>query len=245
MKTLILGLLKRSFPLFLLIYVFILHVIIISVIINPNLAYRVAIELKLEPDNELITHYMSSMNTMHARVDQNTPSNTFIFIGDSLIQGLSVSSISSAAVNFGIGHDTINGVKKRSLKYKSLQNASSILISVGVNDLRYNSVKRVISDYKKMLHTLNNIHHVFIHEVLPIDSNKLGRDLQKKINLFNNDLFKLTNEFDNITLLKSSSKFLDLNDNLNPSLHLGDGLHLNKKGYDIWIQQLRQQLDAK
>jgi lysophospholipase L1-like esterase len=188
---------------------------------------------------------MASMNTMHNRVDENNPSNAFIFIGDSLIQGLSVSSIHPVAVNFGIGHDTVNGVSKRTSNYQSLKSASSIIISVGINDLRKNSVDNVIADYKIMLQQLSRIPHIFIHEVLPIDSKVLGAELQRKSLLFNEDLFKLTKEFDNITLLEFSSKFIDLKGDLKPSLHLGDGLHLNKNGYGIWIQQLKQQLDAK
>jgi lysophospholipase L1-like esterase len=236
---------KRSFAFCLFIYIFIIHAILISFIINPNLIYRAAIKLKLATTNERVTHFMVAMNTMHTRVDQNTPPNAVIFIGDSHIQGLSVSSICPIAVNFGIGHDTVNGVLKRSLHYQSLISASSVIINVGVNDLRKNSLKNVIAAYTVMLQQLNRIPNIYIHEVLPIDSKVLGVRLQKKIVLFNENLFKLTKDFDNITLLKSSSKFIDLNGDLKPSLHLGDGLHLSKNGYDIWIQQLRQQLDAK
>ncbi len=245
MEKLIKSIRNRLFSALLLIYLFILHLVLISVLIKPDLAYILAIKLKLNPDNERVSHYITSMNTMHARVDQNTSPNAFIFIGDSLVQGLSVTSIHPVAVNFGIGHDTVNGVLKRSSNYQSLKDASSVIISVGINDLRKNTVKNIIANYKVMLQKLSRIPSIYIHEVLPIDSKVLGAELQKKIILFNEDLFKITKDFDNITLLESSSKFIDLNGDLKPSLHLGDGLHLNKKGYDIWIQQLRQQLDAK
>jgi lysophospholipase L1-like esterase len=245
MENLIKNILKKPPALFIFFYTFILHVILISVIFKPNLAHRLALKLNLTPENEFVVNYITSMNTMHARVDLNTSPNAFIFIGDSLIQGLSVSSIRPISVNFGIGHDTINGVLQRTLNYKSLMSASSVIISVGVNDLRKKTVKDVIIDYKRMLQQLSRIPNIFIHEVLPVDSNLLGIELLKKISLFNEALFKLTKGFDNITLLKSSSNLTDLNGNLKPSLHLGDGLHLNKNGYDIWIQQLKKQLDAK
>ncbi|MCP4992051.1 MAG: hypothetical protein GY928_40160 [Colwellia sp.] len=188
---------------------------------------------------------MASMNTMHSRVDKNTPSNAFIFIGDSLIQGLSVTAIHPEAVNFGIGHDTVEGVSKRSLNYQSLMSASSVIISVGINDLRAKPAKKVIADYKKMLQQLSKIPNIYTHEVLPIDSRLLGTELQEKITLFNEELFKITKDFDNITLLKYSSELIDLRGDLKPSLHLGDGLHLNKNGSYIWIQQLKQQLDVQ
>jgi lysophospholipase L1-like esterase len=234
---------KRSFAF--LIYIFILHSLLIGIIIYPNLALRLATKLKLAPANESVIYYIAAMNTMHARVDENTGPNAFIFIGDSLIQGLSVSSIRPVAVNFGIGHDTINGVLKRSLHYKSLRRASSVIISVGINDLRNNSVEQVIAEYAIMLKQLRRISNIFIHELLPIDSKLQGIELKKKISSFNKDLLKLAKSFDNIALLKSSNKFIGINGDLKQSLHLGDGLHLNKDGYEIWIQQLKQQLSAK
>jgi len=182
---------------------------------------------------------------MHARVDKNTPSNALIFIGDSLIQGLSVTAVHPKAVNFGIGHDTVKGVSKRSLNYQSLMSASSVIISIGINDLRAEPVKKVISDYREMLQLLPQIPNIYIHEVLPIDSRLLGTELQEKITLFNEDLFKITKDFDNITLLKYSPEFIGLHGDLKASLHLGDGLHLNKNGSYIWIQQLKQQLDVQ
>lgn len=237
--------LSKLFYIFVLIYIVIFHAILISLIVKPSLSYAVATRLKLNPVNEKVIHYMASMNTMHTRVDRNTPNGAFIFIGDSLIQGLSVSSIRPISVNFGIGHDYVNNLSNRSSNYESLKSASSIIISVGINDLRKRSVERTITDYTAMLYQLNELPKVYIHEVLPIDSQKLGVNLQKKITSFNDELYKLAIDFDNIELLRSSSEFFDLDGNLKPTLHLGDGLHLNKKGYEIWIQQLRQQLDAK
>lgn len=236
---------NRAVYLIFFIYLITLHVVLISIIFKPSFAYKIAIKLKLEPQNELVTHFMASMNAMHNRVDKNTPPQAVIFIGDSLIQGLSVSSIHPVAVNFGIGHDTVSGVTKRSSKYNSLKKASVILISVGINDLRYNSVSVVIARYKAMLQELNWVPNIFIHEVLPIDSRILGAALQGKVIAFNEGLFKLAKEFDDVKILKSSSKFINLNNDLKSSLHVGDGLHLNKNGYALWIQQLKQQLDAQ
>jgi lysophospholipase L1-like esterase len=236
---------ERSFTILIFIYIFILHAVLISFILQPNLAYRLAIKLKLSPTNEFVINFKAAMNTMHARVDQNTAPSSMIFVGDSLIQGLAVSSIHPNAVNFGIGHDTVNGVLKRSSHYQSLESATSVILSVGVNDLRKKSLNNVIADYKVMLRQLRRIPNIYVHEVLPVDSKVLGADLQKKIILFNEDLFKLTIDFDNITLLESSSKLINSNGDLKSFLHLGDGLHLNKHGYDIWIQQLKQQLEVK
>lgn len=226
-------------------YGLILHAIIFSLIARPDLAYRLAVKLQLNPPNDFVTLYKASMNTMHARVDKNTPENALIFIGDSLVQGLSVTAIHPRAVNFGIGHDTVRGVAKRSLTYQSLMSSSSVVISIGINDLRNRTLKATIADYKLMIEQLAHIPSIYIHEVLPVDSNLMGIELQHRIIQFNNALFQLTKDFDNITLLKYSPKFTDFNGNLKPYLHLGDGLHLNENGSRIWIQQLKQQLDTQ
>lgn len=228
-----------------LIYIALLHILLVTFIFRPDLANRVSKKLTLNPKNESVTHYMASMNTMHARVDKNTPENALIFIGDSLVQGLSVISIRPGSVNFGIGHDTVNGVLQRSKNYQSIKKSSAVIISIGINDLTKKTVRETIDEYKIMLEQLNKIPRLYIHEVLPIDSKKIGFDLQKKITLFNEELFKLTADFDSITLLESSRSFIDLKGDLKSHLHLGDGLHLNKSGYEVWIRQLKQQLDVK
>ena len=49
----------------------------------------------------------------HKRIDSNIPDDAVIFIGDSITEGLAVSSISPVSVNYGIGSDTTLGVLQR------------------------------------------------------------------------------------------------------------------------------------
>jgi lysophospholipase L1-like esterase len=223
-------------------YLVILHLLLITIIFTPNLAAKISKIMGKEHPHNLVIYNYQSMSTMLGRVDRNLDKNTAVFIGDSLTQGMAVNNILPYAVNFGIGHDTIDGVLQRIRTYKSINKMATVIIAVGINDLRKLSVKTAISHYTDLLNELRKLNNVYIHEVLPIDQNILGNKLQNKITLFNQQLFNVTKEFDTVHFLRKSNKFIDSNGSLKASLHLGDGLHLNKAGYDIWINQLKEQL---
>jgi lysophospholipase L1-like esterase len=221
------------------------HLLLIALIFVPNLAPKISKVMGKEHPNNLVIYNYQSMKTMLGRVARNLDKNTAFFIGDSLTQGMAVNNILPYAVNFGIGHDTIAGVLQRIRTYDSINKMTTVIIMVGINDLRKLSIKTAISHYADLLHQLRKLNHVYIHEVLPIDQNIFGKKLQNKITLFNQQLFNLTREFSHIKFLRRSSAFIDSTGSLKSTLHLGDGLHLNDKGYDIWIKQLRKQLNNK
>jgi len=223
-------------------YLLILHFVLIIIVFTPNLAAKISKAMgKEHPNNSVIYNYQSN-KTMLSRVERNLNKNTTLFIGDSLTQGMAVNSIVPYAVNFGIGHDTIDGALERVRSYKSLNKVATVIIAVGTNDLRKLSLKTALSRYKVLLNELKKLKRVYIHEVLPIDAKILGIELQNKIALFNQELFYLTQEFASIHYLRASGALFDSNRSLKTTLHLGDGLHLNEKGYDIWINQLKKQL---
>jgi lysophospholipase L1-like esterase len=224
-------------------YFLLLHFLILTIVFTPNLASKISKVLGKEHPNDSVIYNYQSTKTMLKRIERNLNKNNVLFIGDSLTQGMAVNSIAPYAVNFGIGHDTINGVLERIRSYKSMNKVATVIIAVGINDLRKLSLETSLSRYYILLNELKELPHVYIHGVLPIDKKILGRVLQNKITLFNRELFKLTQEFGSIQYLKVPSELFDSNRSLKTTLHLGDGLHLNKKGYDIWINQLKTQLN--
>ena len=56
-----------------------------------------------------------------------------MFLGDSHVQGLAVSSITPNAVNLGIGGNTTVGLIQRLQNLKSLQLARTVVIAIGYN----------------------------------------------------------------------------------------------------------------
>jgi len=225
-------------------YIFMIQFLLVLLIFKPNLASKISNLLGYEHPNSSVKYNYQSMKTMLTRIDKNTKKNRVFFIGDSLIQGMAVNSIHPKAVNFGIGHDTINGVLERVLTYQAMRNAKAVVISVGINDLRYNSVEVTLTSYRTLLEKISFRSNLYIHSILPIDSNVLGKNLQMKVTHFNQKLLKLASEFTNTHVLKHSKKLVNSKGHLKSSLHLGDGLHLNSRGYNIWINQLQLQLDT-
>lgn len=224
-------------------YLCITHILLILLVLVPNFSAKISKKLGKEHPNYSVIYNYQSMNTMLSRIDQNLNENTTLFIGDSLTQGMAVTNILPYAVNFGIGHDTVNGVLQRIKSYESIKRVAKVIVTVGINDLRKKPVEAVIVNYIDLLNELEKRHrHVYIHEVLPIDEKIMGKKLQNKITLFNQHLNKISKSFTNVHFLQKSMEFIDNTGNLKASLHLGDGLHLNSNGYSIWIKQLKKQL---
>ena len=224
------------------VYLFASHVLLVALVLTPDLAKKVARLVGKEHPNTAVSHKYQSLKTMLARIDKNTNPNRVVFIGDSLIQGMAVNSITPKAVNYGIGHDTISGVAQRIRTYQAVQHAHSIVLAVGVNDLRKHTIEESVYQYKNMLKWLPGHHTIYIHTVLPVDAKILGETLQQKIVLFNKALYTLTSELNHVKVLPYAAEFIDRQGNLKPALHIGDGLHLSPKGYEIWIKQLKSQV---
>jgi len=196
-----------------------------------------ALRYKLGISATELTPYYYELLAIQERQDlQVTPGSTIV-IGDSITQGL----IYPRFVNYGIGSDTTYGVLNRIEKYKSLKEAKNIILMIGVNDLKRRSDAEILQNYHKILDRLPS-DKLVVFSILPVNEEMISKNPKmsntriKKINM---ELADLCNK-NSVQFIDLSGYFIDENGYLDSKYHVGDGIHLNQAGYDIWVKYLDQ-----
>ncbi|KGJ96011.1 GDSL-type esterase/lipase family protein [Colwellia psychrerythraea] len=218
-------------------YIILIHLFLITVLIKYPYLYK-NFSFTGETQTELTKHYYQ-MTAFHNRADKNLTEEYNLFIGDSLVQGLAVTSVDNMSVNYGIGSDTTLGVIKRLPLYNSIYKARSIILSIGHNDIGIRPINDIINNFKNIIEYLPSDKKIIICAIFLIDENiKHGKISNLEIKKLNNEIIALTQNYVHITYLDINQRIAP-DGSLSSSFHLGDGVHLNKKGYDIWIEELK------
>lgn len=225
------------------IYFTVLHVLVVLMLVKSDFIEKVGYKFGVYTAPEL-SSYFDRITTYHFRMDGNVPDNATIFIGDSITQGLATSAIARLSVNYGIGSDTTLGVLNRVRKYESLTRANAIVLAIGVNDLSRRSDEQIITNYKDILDSLPKNIPVVVSAILPVDERiQAVSSENKRIIRVNILLDELTRAYDAVTFSDAGSLLRGSGNNLKSDFHVGDGVHLNSEGYQIWIQELRHALN--
>lgn len=178
----------------------------------------------------------------HSRLDSNVPKHAVIFIGDSHVQELDVASIVKPSVNYGIRSDTTVGVLQRIPIYRSLKNASAVVIAIGINDMGLRSNDEIFFNLQAIDAQIPKNVPVVISAVLPVDeesSDKWQGINHNRITTLNLELKDWIENSTNHYFVDVGSQLIDEKGNLADKFHIGDGLHLNSRGGAIWVQQLK------
>jgi len=225
-------------------YLVCLHVILGILLIKSNLGQQLLPEGALNFSQRELTDHYHRMLRFHKRMDGNILDGSAIFIGDSLTQGLNVSSIAMPAVNYGIGGDTTFGVLQRLTNYQSLSKASVIIVTIGINDFNLRSNTEMLENYKQIFQRLPANVPVIINALLPVNENGHHwlKGFNHRIIALNMQLQALTSHYNNFVFLNISSHLVDPSGHLKPEFHSGDGLHLNSKANAVWIHLLREKI---
>jgi lysophospholipase L1-like esterase len=242
---------------FIFLYLFIIHGILGVVLWKSDFIPRTARRLGMgalarqlgipQVDLQLeISSFYLHMVSFHENSVEIVPEGSIIFIGDSITQGLYVTTVRPNSVNYGIGGDTTLGVLARLDTYQTaMQNASAIVVAIGVNDLTRRSGDELIQNYTRILESLPNV-PIFISSILPVDESILGKKgLNSQILKVNDLLKQLASDYDNVEYIDNQNA-LDENDDgvLDAKFHTGDGLHLNSVGNTAWASVLRNSLST-
>lgn len=186
--------------------------------------------------------FFDRMVGYHERSDAALPDGCGIFIGDSLVQGMSVDAVCDRAVNYGIGSDTTEGVAERLLKYtSSIERAEFVFLAIGINDL----VGQLDDDaiIKNILNLAKDINceRIFVSSLLPINT-----DLAPKLVGFAERISRINSK---LSAAQSHANFVfvdatpvldsDSDGQLDNDKCIADGLHLNAVGNDAWSELLR------
>jgi lysophospholipase L1-like esterase len=171
--------------------------------------------------------------------------NPIVFLGDSMTDEGDWAKLfpDKNVVNRGIGGDTTLGVLNRINQIIALK-PPKIFLMIGTNDLCYNrSISDTVNNYDEILFLLHrNLPgtKVYVESVLPFND-----DIFPSVYLRTNADIKLLNTYIRKLANKYNYPYLDItapftgNDGKLPSDETIDGLHLNKKGYNIWREQIQ------
>lgn len=216
-------------------YLVCIHLILVTILIKSDFIYLVKMKLGSQPEE--ITDYYHSLTAFHFRIDKNLPPKSTLFIGDSHVQGLAVSAISSDAVNYGIGNDTTVGVLQRLPYYESLTSSKAVVLAIGFNDLRFRNNAIITENIKKILNYFPTKFKVILCAINPVGKEKHDIYTQR-ISKINKSLEIISTQYSNVIYLNSFSAALSPTGYLLPEYHLSDNIHLSKRGYDLWIAKL-------
>jgi lysophospholipase L1-like esterase len=217
-----------------------IHLLLALALIKPNFIERIKKELT-SSQNEITAHY-KTMLAYHLRIDGNLPPNMTYFIGDSHIQGLATAAVSPHTVNYGIGNDTTVGVLHRVTQYKSLKNGNPIILAIGFNDLRYRDNKVISENIQKILGALPDNSQIILCALIPVGKQQ-HETYNRRITKLNESLKEISAPHRNVAYLDSFYTHLSPDKYLPEDYLLKDGIHLSKKGYDLWISKLRQTIN--
>ncbi len=168
-----------------------------------------------------------------------------IFVGDSLVAyfPLKTYDLEDKIVNFGIPGDTTNGVMDRLDQVMRLK-PKQVLLHVGLNDevLLTHTAQKTAQHMSEIVSTLKrNLGHVSINLIsltpinqtyFPHGTYVIDRDPQ-----FSIDVNQLLKKIEGINYIDLYHPLLDDHHELDPQFTT-DGIHLNDKGYAIYLDIL-------
>lgn len=224
-------------------YLMLIHVFVGVLIIKTDIISRIQVKLGYEVIEDELTPHYRTMLAFHKRVEENIPEDYVLFIGDSITQGLAVSAVYPQSVNFGIGQDTTFGVLSRLPHYSYISKSKLIVITIGVNDLRRRENSRIVDNFKNIIELIPEEIPVLFNAILPINENASNRPGDNaRIGEINAMLKEICLSNPRLFFVDTPKPLLDSKGNLSGSYHIGDGVHLNGLGNDIWIIKLKAEV---
>ena len=182
-------------------------------------------------------------------------SGEIIFLGNSITaegKDWSTRLNNSIIRNRGIGGDTTDGVLARSGEIID-SNPTAVFLLIGINDLYNNTIETPSENYianniiniAKKIKTSSVNNKIFIQTLLPI-SKKKSRKFYKLYNQSIKNINKIiieNQEKELYSVIDLYSIFVNNKGQLKNDLTY-DGLHLNKKGYEVWSKFIKPITDS-
>lgn len=201
-------------------------------------------------DTSYANNYYLNKRALHETVKVR-PWNV-VFLGNSITErGLWSEWFPSIPVlNRGIGGDNCWGVYAR-LDSILAGKPSVIILMIGINDLgRGIPVNLILDKYEQIIQKIKDVSprtRLVLQTVLPINEAIIWYDYMKgktpKINELNIGIRKLGAEY-KLTVVDLHELFSKENDQL-PENMCVDGLHLNEKGYQVWVDYFKTNIFNK
>ena len=239
-------------------YLLLIHVFIFLVLLKSNFIERVRDKFGIINSEqeiaeichetncgpELARNYLDAI-AYQSMMDSHIPDNAIIFIGDSLTQSLPVATITPLGINFGITNDTSLGVFKRLNQYSSIRRSKIVIFEIGLNDLSTRDPDEVIKNYEDIINYIPKNIEIIFNAVHPVNEDfyKNHGESNERIDQLNRGLKHVCSKYPNVHFLSIATLLKDKNGNLSNEYHIGDGVHLNYYGYEIWIKELKIKIE--
>ncbi|MGQ1890152.1 GDSL-type esterase/lipase family protein [Thermophagus sp. OGC60D27] len=195
-------------------------------------------------DTSFANNYYLNKRAMHETV--SVKSWNVIFLGNSITErGFWKEWFPSIPIlNRGIGGDNCWGVYDR-LDSILAGKPAMIIMMIGINDLgRGIPVPLIADQYEQIIKRIKEASpctKLILQTVLPINEETIWYDYMKgktsKINELNTCVRGLGQKH-NLLVIDLHKLFSDANDQLPKNLCV-DGLHLNEKGYQVWVDYFK------
>ncbi len=169
-----------------------------------------------------------------------------VFLGNSISDGAEWDEYfdNNKCINRGISGDVTDGILLRLKDITRIQ-AQKIFLLIGINDLaRGKSIDYIIENYKRIYQQIREESpntQIFIQSILPVNNElkqfKNHTNKNDMIITLNNKLKSLAQE-KGIDYIDLHSTFSDASGKLRKDL-TEDGLHLNGRGYQVWMNLIK------
>lgn len=236
---------KAIRPKLILLYGLAIHILMVILLFKTD-AYLILRErIGLVPIEIESTDFYRKMVGYHRRQLTNVEDNTLVFLGDSMVHGLNVSSLSPNALNLGIGGDTVSAMTKRVQSYPELQKAKGVVVGIGINSIGYRSTEEITQEQKGLMNEMDSLAIQLWLAILPT-SQSYSENKRKnlaEIEHVNTDAERICDTIRNCHFLRVPPDLLASNGYLNENVH-SDGIHLNRLGYAIWQAAIKNALEG-
>ena len=219
---------------------------------GPKAAYRVNAyldDLSRSPDTPpyLSLHYRLRCLRLALEPHQTQP---IVFLGDSMTDNGHWKQLfpNETVINMGIGGDTTLGILHR-LDQVVARKPSKIFLMVGTNDLCYNrTIADTLTNYDQILSRLQASlpkTQIYVESVLPFNDHIFpSQCLRTNSNIAAlNEGIEALAKAHGLPYLDITDDFTNPNGRLDASLTV-DGLHLNPAGYEIWHDNIYEQVKS-
>lgn len=211
-------------------------------------------------------HYLRKVKAFEA-ANKNAPKGGVVLLGDSLTEGFPVNRVPKEwkLVGRGISGDCIGGWKYRGLLDRLDVSCfqlkpKQVFILIGINDtiswkdeLKWKEspqsapMKDWVEGYKKVIRKIrkNNVQtRIVLCSLLPTAYKRNYGKYNKEV-LERNAKLKEVARVMKVEYADFHKAFLKEDGSAMKDEYSRDGVHLTKKGYDVWIEELKKRIDTK
>lgn len=193
--------------------------------------------LSSERQNKI--HNFQSVMMDFKKMNLDQADGDYIVFGDSLIQGMSPYILGVKYVNMGVGGYTASQIKNL-IASSVLEKYKKVVIEGGVNDALSQSTAEQIG--RQMNEAMDAAHgkEIVLVQIIPLLES--ARSDFKQVNIKIDNINKITskhcNSITNCVVVPAPYELLQGN----TGAYMKDGVHLRKKGYEIWSHEISKQL---